>query len=161
MKETARVRQGRIFISNTQRRLRLPAGKIRELVWFIARSERRAIERIDIAVVGRRRMASLNARHLHRRGVTDVLSFDLGIGPAGGLCVQVVVCADVALRQARRRGRAAWKELLLYVAHGLLHAMDYDDGAPRQARRMHEMEDRLLEEFGIGRVFNCQLTTGN
>ena len=153
MKETARAPQGRVFISNTQRRLRLPAGKIRELVWFIARSERRAIERIDIAVVGRRRIAGLNARHLRRRGVTDVLSFDLGTGPAGGLCAQVVVCADVALRQARRRGHAAWKELLLYVAHGLLHAMDYDDATPRQARRMHERENELLKKLGIGAVY--------
>ena len=126
---------------------------MRELVRFVARAEGRSIEEVEVAVVGRRRMATLNEKHLGRREVTDVLSFDLGTGPAGGICAQVVVCSDAAAAAGRRRGHAAWKELLLYVAHGLLHVLDYEDATPPGARRMHAREDDLLEAMGVGRVY--------
>jgi len=143
----------RILVSSTQRKLQVPSGRIRRLVLFVASSERRPVECIDVAVVGRRRMASLNGRYLGRRGPTDVLSFDLGPSPAGGICAQIVVCSDVAICQGRVAGHAAAKELLLYVTHGLLHVMGYDDHTPAQAGRMRSRENRLLEAFGLGRVY--------
>ena len=142
-----------VTILSTQRRLRAPARRIRELVAFVAARESRRIDMADIAVVGARRMATLNRRCSGHEGVTDVLSFDLGPGPTGGMCVQIIVCSDVAIRQARRRGHAAWRELLLYVTHGLLHVMGYDDRSDAGARRMHRREDELLAAFGVGRIY--------
>ena len=66
-----------VSISSTQRRLRVPVAKIRQLVDHVARAEGRAIERVDVAVVGRKRMATLHRLYLNRTGSTDVLSFDL------------------------------------------------------------------------------------
>ena len=143
----------RVTISTTQRRLRVPTGRIRSLVAFIADAESRPVEHVDVAVVGRRRMAGLNRSYLQHEGPTDVISFDLGPGPAGGLCIQIIVCSDVAATQARIRRHEPWRELLLYVAHGLLHAMGYDDDTPRRAVRMHRRENDLLEAFGVGRVY--------
>jgi len=143
----------RVTISSTQSRLRVPAKRIRELVAFLAAAEGRPIEAVDIAVVGARRMATLNRRYLGDDGPTDVLSFDLGSGPTGGLCGQVIVCSDLAVRQAANRGHAPWRELLLYITHGLLHLLGYDDRTAAGARRMHRREDELLEMFGIGRVY--------
>lgn len=80
---------------------------------------------------------------------------------------EIVTCADVAWsaadaqrRQAgsRRSGgtsvaRRAALELALYVAHGVLHLAGHDDRTPRGFRRMHERENRLLAQLGLGRVF--------
>ena len=142
-----------VVISSTQRRLRVPAKRIRELVAFVAGRENKRVEQVDVAVVGMRRMATLNRRYLGGGGATDVISFDLGPGPSGGLCAQIVVCSDVAIRQAKLRGHAAWRELLLYLAHGLLHVMGYDDQTRAGAARMHRRENDLLEAFGVGRVY--------
>lgn len=142
-----------VAVTTTQRMVRVPTAKVRDLVMFVARRERRRVEHIDIAIVGRRRMASLNEKHLAHPGPTDVLSFNLGDGPAGGMCAQIVVCSDVATAQARRRGHPAWKELLLYITHGLLHAMGYDDLTEADAARMHAREDQLLQAFGVGKVY--------
>jgi rRNA maturation RNase YbeY len=144
---------GHISVTSTQRRLRISADRIRRLVEFVAKNERRPIDQLDILIVGRRRMTTLNAQLLHHRGCTDVISLDLGDGPTGGLCGQIVVCADVAIAQARLRGQPAWKELLLYITHGLLHVMGYDDQTEAQGRRMHRREDQLLEEFGAGPIY--------
>jgi len=145
-----------ITVATTQRRVRVPVRRLRELVCLVAAAEGRAIEDVEIAVVGRRRMATLNEAHLGHAGPTDVLTFDLSTGSNGGVSALIVVCADLAVRQGRRRGHAAWKELLLYVAHGLLHVMGYDDRSADQARRMHAREDELLEAFGVGRVYGCR-----
>lgn len=144
---------GEVTITNEQRALRVPRKRIGALVEFIAAAEGRAVESLDLLIVGADRMAELNARHMRHAGPTDVLSFDLGTGPAGGLVAQIVVCTDVAANQARLRDHAAWKELLLYVTHGLLHAMGYDDLAEPDAARMHARENELLEAFGVGRVY--------
>ena len=142
----------RILIRSTQRRLGVPVGRLRRLVRFVAGAEGRTIDQVDIAIVGRKRMATLNETYLGRPGPTDVLSFDL-TEKAGGVCAQIIACSDVAIGQARRRGHEAWKELLLYVTHGLLHTMGYDDLTDTDAKRMHSREDQLLEAFGIGRVY--------
>jgi probable rRNA maturation factor len=147
------ISPGAVAVSSTQSRVRVPVKRIRELVAFVASREGKSIETADIAVVGACRMATLNRRYLGHGGATDVLSFDLGPGPTGGACVQIIVCSDVAIRQAKRRGHAAWRELLLYITHGLLHLMGHDDRTADGARRMHRREDELLAAFGIGEVY--------
>jgi len=147
------VSPGAVVVSSTQSRLRVPVKRIREFVAFVAAREGESIEAADIAVVGACRMATLNRRYLGHEGATDVLSFDLGPGPNGGACIQIIVCSDVAIRQAKRRGHAAWRELLLYITHGLLHLTGYDDRTAAGARRMHRRENALLAAFGIGEIY--------
>jgi len=136
-----------VIVSSCQSALRVPRKRIAELVAFVARREGAALEQIDVAVVGARRMAELNRRYLGHRGATDVLSFDLTDAWQGGGCGQIVVCGDVAAREARRRGTAPQRELLLYVAHGLLHLLGYDDASPRAAARTRARQERILAEF--------------
>jgi probable rRNA maturation factor len=61
--------------------------------------------------------------------------------------VQLVVCGDVAVEQARLRGLKPQHELMLYVIHGLLHMMGYEDTSIRGGAKMHAREDELLKEF--------------
>ncbi len=115
--------------------------------------------RLSIAVVGARAMATLHQRFLDQPGPTDVLTFDLGTTPdAGYVEGEVVVCTDVARQRAARRSgslQAARAELALYVVHGILHLSGYDDRNPADARRMHQREDEILVEIGLGRVYRA------
>ena len=45
------------------------------------------------------------------------------------------------------------RALLLYLVHGLLHLMGYDDRSPQDAKRMHGREDALLEELGFTSIY--------
>jgi len=129
--------------------VRVPRKRIGELIAFVARAEGVKIGEIDVAVVGTGRMASMNRRYLHRRGATDVLSFDLS-GPSGhgeGICGQIVVCGQVAARAGRSRGVGVQRELLLYVLHGVLHLAGYDDSSPAAATRMNARQEELLSNF--------------
>ena len=103
--------------------------------------------RIGIAVVGGRRMRSLNKRFKRRDALTDVLAFDLGSG-AKEIDGEIVVCSDAAISEARRRGGDPRDELALYVAHGLLHLKGMEDATPEGARRMHRRAVKLLRKTG-------------
>lgn len=134
-------------ISSTQNAVRVPRQKIRQLVELVARQERQPLAEVDIALVNSEQMAQMNYQYLRHRGDTDVLSFDLSDGQTPGICAQLVICGDVAARQGPLHGTSAQRELLLYVVHGLLHMMGYDDQTIRGAAAMHAREDELLDEF--------------
>ena len=135
-----------VNISSSQTALRTPRKKINAMVRFIARAEAVRFEEVDIAIVPSRRMASLNREYLQHAGDTDVLSFDLS-SPGSPLVAQIIVCAEVAIREARARGLGPQRELLLYIAHGLLHVIGYDDKEPQQAEKMYARQQELLEAF--------------
>jgi probable rRNA maturation factor len=62
----------------------------------------------------------------------------------------------MAARQARQRGHSTEAELALYVTHGLLHNLGYDDGNDEQARQMHLKEDEILQRHGFGQVYDTK-----
>jgi probable rRNA maturation factor len=62
---------------------------------------------------------------------------------------QIVVSAETAHRVAFQYGWSSDEELLLYVIHGALHLVGYDDTTEEARRRMRSCERFYLERFGI------------
>ncbi len=133
------------------------AALLRRAALHTARAERFRSGQLSIVVVGTRAMSTLHQRFMGQAGPTDVLTFDLGCDQqTGQLDAEIVICADVARRTARRLDdtlKTARAELTLYLVHGLLHLAGYDDHAPADFERMHAREDQLLTKLGLGRVF--------
>lgn len=57
---------------------------------------------------------------------------------------EILVNAECAQREAAARGVRAADEALLYVVHGALHLLGYDDLSPDAARAMRAAEARVL-----------------
>ena len=64
----------------------------------------------------------------------------------------------MAVRQANLRGHASQAELALYITHGLLHNLGFDDSTDSKARKMHDTEDNILQQLGYGFVYNKSLS---
>lgn len=103
---------------------------------------------ISIAVVDDATMSQLHERYLDDDDTTDVLSFLLERG-RGRLEGEIVVCQPVAQRAARRYGWSTCDELFLYVVHGALHLVGYDDRKPAQIRVMRDRERHYLAKFNL------------
>ena len=146
----ARRRQPEVTIHKSGTTVRVPRKRIRELVAFAARAEATDIAEVEVAVVGPEEIAAHNRRWLRHAGPTDVISFDLSDAGGLGLCVQLIVCGEVARQEGRLRGTGTQRELLLYVLHGLLHQMGYDDQAIRSAARMRARQEEILAAFLTG-----------
>lgn len=108
---------------------------------------------VRVRVVGDTEMIAAHERHKGQPGTTDVLTFDLREQEGDELDTDILVCADEARRQAESAGHPPRREALLYVVHGVLHCLGYDDGDERSAALMHRREDEVLEAIGVGATY--------
>ena len=63
----------------------------------------------------------------------------------------VVLCPDVAERQAREAGHAVLDELHLLTTHGVLHLLGYDHAEPEEHAVMFGLQDQLLAGWRAAR----------
>ena len=108
---------------------------------------------IAIRVVDDETMGELHLNHAGIPSTTDVLTFDHG---SSDHCIHadIAICGDVAKRSASNRPHELNTELLLYVIHGMLHCVGHDDHNENDYKQMHEEEDRILTEIGVGPVWS-------
>lgn len=88
-------------------------------------------------------LAQLHADFMDDPSPTDVITFEGD--PAAGLAGEVCVSADTARAYAREHGHDFATELTLYLVHGWLHLVGYDDLQPAKKRRMRAAEARALK----------------
>ena len=98
-------------------------------------------------------MAIAHERHSGIAGPTDILTFDLRQNPSDPLDTDLLIDIDEAGRQAAARGHTLESELLLYIIHGTLHCLGFDDHDDAQFTQMHALEDQVLATIGVGPVF--------
>jgi probable rRNA maturation factor len=132
-----------IELANRQRRHTVDADRLRAAARRVLESEGITSGTLSIAVVSDRAIRPLNRRYLQHDYATDVLSFLLDAGPKT-LEGEVIVSADTAATQASEYGSSVADELLLYVIHGTLHLIGYDDTTPAARKRMLARQRRYL-----------------
>ncbi|MGA2062362.1 MAG: rRNA maturation RNase YbeY [Thermoguttaceae bacterium] len=137
-----------ITITNAQSQLPVDKKRLRRAVRMILKAE--SIERatIEVAVVDDRTIAELHQRYLDDPSPTDVLSFVLERSPKY-IEGEIVVSADTAAASAPNYNWTAGDELLLYVIHGTLHLVGYDDTTPKKRSKMRGKEGEYLTRFGL------------
>lgn len=128
---------------------------------------------LSLVFVGEEVMAELNQRFMGAAGPTDVLAFpiddpiDPGRWPDAGstgpdrdppeiselpmLLGDVVVCPQVAARQAPDHAGSYDDELALLVVHGVLHVLGMDHVGPDDTAAMQARERDLLDRYHHGR----------
>jgi probable rRNA maturation factor len=117
---------------------------------------------LSILLVDAPYMAELNHRWMGEEGPTDVLAFPMeegtiDTGPqdiAGGeptLLGDVVLCPEVAEKQARDLGHSMADELHVLTVHGVLHLLGYDHAEPDDEREMFALQAKLLDGWRAGR----------
>jgi probable rRNA maturation factor len=129
-------------------------SRVEQAAAAVLEAEGHTDTQLSVAVVDDPHMADLHQRFSGIPGATDVLAFPLGDGVPGSgpdgpppLLGEIVVSADTAAREASERGVSTERELLLYVMHGTLHLLGYDDHDPHDRERMHLRQETLLCEF--------------
>jgi probable rRNA maturation factor len=110
---------------------------------------------LSVVLVDEPSMEQLHVQWMDEPGPTDVLSFpmdELRPGrededPQPGLLGDVVLCPQVARRQARTAGHSAEEELLLLTTHGILHLLGFDHAEPDEEKEMFGLQRKLLLTF--------------
>ena len=140
-----------IPVVNRQRRVPVRAQELRAVVDAVFARERAGEPDIAVAVVDDATIRAVNARWLGHDCPTDSIAFSYAGDPApDGVRGEVVVSAETAARQSRERGLDARDELLLYVAHGALHLLGWDDRTPAARAAMNARARSIVRHCGAG-----------
>jgi len=104
--------------------------------------------RISVAVVDDPTIQQLHRDYLQIDEPTDVMSFVLD-RTDDFLEGEVIASADTAVASAPGFGLEPRDELLLYVVHGMLHLVGFDDLTPDKRAEMREQERAHMARFDV------------
>ena len=109
---------------------------------------------LSILLVDTAAMEQLHIQWMDEPGPTDVLSFPMDElrparaeddnEPVPGLLGDVVLCPEVAVKQAKDAGHSTADELRLLTTHGILHLLGYDHAEPDEEAEMFGLQKQLL-----------------
>jgi probable rRNA maturation factor len=150
----APVKQGRnitVQITKNFKDINAPSPKLKKLVKTACKRFKLSKAVISIAIVNNAQIRKLNKRFLNKDRPTDCLSFNLS--DKDNRTIELVVNGEMAIKQAKLQGHSAEAELALYITHALLHNLGFDDSTKKQAQKMHNIEDQILQRLGYGPVY--------
>lgn len=110
---------------------------------------------LSVILMDEEPMAELHVRWMDESGPTDVLSFPMDeLRPGSlttpsdpGILGDVIICPQVAERQATEAGHSVQAELDVLCTHGILHLLGYDHAEPEEHKEMFGLQARLLDGF--------------
>jgi probable rRNA maturation factor len=143
-----------VHITREFKNIICPQRKLIKLVRVICNRFGLASATVSIAIVANKHIRKLNVRFLNHKNVTDCLAFDLSDNGTGHRLLELVVNGEKAKSEAAKRGHCTQAELALYITHGLLHNLGFDDLLPKKANEMHRIEDEILQQQGFGLVYD-------
>jgi len=117
--------------------------------WALAALDRDAA--VTLRFVGSREGRALNRRYRGRDYATNVLTFvyDDGVSLSG----DIVLCAPVVRKEARKRDKTLAAHYAHLVIHGMLHLQGYDHERDADAARMEAREIALLRDLGFANPY--------
>lgn len=111
-------------------RIPLSRGRVADIARAVLRAERVRNALVSITFVSNATMRSLNRRHLHRQGDTDVIAFSFRqTGRHAPIVGDVYIAPRVARDSASANRVPVREELVRLVVHGVLHVLGYDHPA--------------------------------
>ena len=96
---------------------------------------------LEVALVDDETSARVHMDFMQIPGATDVITFHHG---------EIVMGAEVALRQAAEYGEPLGRELLRYFVHGLLHLAGHEDEEKADRQAMEAAQERIVSELWAG-----------
>jgi probable rRNA maturation factor len=134
----------KITIRNLQKKIPVNPKRIKRAILNLLSAEGAPLTgEITVCFVTDREIKKLNKRFMRKNSPTDVLSFDLS-GENSVIMADIAVSADTAMRNARVYRTTPEKEALIYVVHGVLHALGYNDSTKRDIEIMRRKESEYV-----------------
>ena len=127
--------------------------QVESLVRFVLEAEGYTRGGVEVAFVDDVTIARLHEQFMDEPGPTDVITFPLvdPDDPEHSLG-EVVVSTETAIRQAPEFGLDPRDESLLYVVHGVLHIVGYDDQEAQEREQMTQRQLQLLGDWKSARL---------
>ncbi len=107
---------------------------------------------LNMLFTDNKQIKELNRRYLHRNAPTDVIAFCAKRGNVinkslKGFIGEIAVSVEMAEINGRQYGNSKEDELRLYVVHGILHLLGYDDESSKRRKIMEARQGRIHRQI--------------
>lgn len=137
-----------ISIYNHQKDLSLSTSKVKKILVSLLKHLNIETDEVTVHFVSRRKICQLHEQFFDDPSSTDCIS--LPIDPPGAnsnayhVLGEIFVCPKTAIEYAEKKGLDPYTETTLYMIHGLLHLIGYDDMTPLEKKKMRRKEKECL-----------------
>lgn len=103
---------------------------------------------ITICFINDSQIKELNLLYLAKDSPTDVIAFNNSDNDRE-IFADIAISTDAALRNAGLFKTTPLYEVYLYIVHGVLHILGYDDSTVKQKKIMRKKEQFLLAKLKL------------
>jgi len=130
----------KVFVANRQKDLRLSVRGAKALVRAILELQQVGCREICLYFVSEKRISELHREFFNDPSPTDCITFPLDDEMLG----EIFVCPKAAIEYCKKHGGDPLEETALYIVHGILHLLGYDDLEPAKRRAMRKKEKKCM-----------------
>lgn len=132
-----------VNIFDQQSALPLSHRPIEQAVQAVLAFEERVCDEVAIHFVDTLSISRLHHHYFNDPSPTDCISFPIDEGKElspYSVLGEVFICPEVAIKYAQKHEKDPYEETTLYLVHGLLHLLGYDDLNSEERKVMKQAE---------------------
>jgi probable rRNA maturation factor len=135
---------------NAQDDLLIDESWVKEIVCTVLEFKKVVCDEVILHFVDQKKIAQLHLEFFKDPTPTDCISFPIdSLQDSPCLLGEIFICPAVAQEYVKKKNESPYNEVALYIIHGLLHLLGYDDLSPEDRKRMRKEEKRCLELLRI------------
>ena len=136
-----------IDITNRQHSLIIP--DVSEIVLAVLGLEQQKCDEVSIYFVDTAEISMLHSKFFNDASPTDCISFPMDKDNVEGyrMLGDIFVCPQTAIEYAEEHNTSPYWEVTLYIVHGLLHLLGYDDIEDEDVVIMRKAEEKHMENL--------------
>lgn len=144
----------RLNVDDRQEDLPINPTGLAALVQAVLKGENSRADELYLHFITEEEICRLHAEYFQDPSPTDCISFPID-RPDEPYCVlgEILVCPKTAINYVTENGGEPYQEVALYVVHGLLHLLGYDDLSIHDENAM-----RAREAFYSEAICRCAVS---
>lgn len=139
-----------ITVHNKQKDLSLSTPQAKKILLLLLKELHISTNEVIVHFVTKIKMAQIHGDFFADPTPTDCMSFPIDpptkeVSPTEHYILgEIFVCPAIAMEYAKKNQLDPYQETALYMIHGFLHLIGYDDLEPVARRKMRSMEKKCL-----------------
>ena len=136
---------------NHQKKISLNLPQIIKITTRVLKAQ--GIKRASLALVfvTSQKITAMNKKYLHQSCSTDVIAFDVADSHSkkdNFFTGDIVISTDAVIRNSCFFKTTRAYELVLYIVHGILHLLGFDDHRACDIKKMRAKEEKIMKFLG-------------
>lgn len=145
----------KVSVYNRQKDVSISKKSVTKSVKSILEFHQLTCDEMAVHFITDIKMRKLHAEYFNDPSPTDCITFPIDRDASSGYFFlgEVLICPRTALNYIDVNGGELYNEITLYMVHGILHLLGYDDIEKRDQKIMRTKEKELMDHLANNQLF--------